>query len=758
MMIIRKFLVPLLLTAVLGQTSTAANGEHIKQYAREIRHPLVVVALALKPGDEDFLLLEELRFKRGALVTTVYATNGEWQESDLGSMYPHDLAATLREEATQAMNILKCDVRFLNLHSPGSVRDSAGLAAVWDADSVQIRLMKAITETRPHLVILFPEQGLTKPSFVWQSLRSHLRKAVQRLQQPANVSELKRLANLPAWDVQRVVVGRTAKTPRPVRSARVREAEESYKSLAVQQKFWAIHEYDDVVFPGKPRKTKTAYEGLPSSIPDNLRSLDRKIGQFARRLLNVQTFGSAQQRTTLKSLLPLADSVDALISGKYYTMSRREQKLVLVWKDLLQSIKNELLGVSVSYTLEDSALTAIQVTKLFINTVDGASPDSKLWFLFPPASKGWIINETMDQRHALRPGDEFRIVTPQNVPFNLPPQFEGLQQEEIITPIDCFVVQSGNDRSKNFAVRLRLPFRFAPRFTAEVLTPIVRAIDGERVAVRLTNYSRDGVSDEIGISDSLVSSPRRPFRLPGKETTHTDTLVLTWHQPIEGSAVIPIDIDGIVVANVAARAFDVGIDSSATVGLISHEGISAAAETLRRLGMKWNRSRPAEVTAEWLAKHSVILLDHRVYSLEPGISHLNGILAEYARNGGRIVVLSQDPESWNADPLVQGLTLERDADLAPEGDVELADHPVLQMPNVLMPEDWASWLFARAKNRVNVVSDAVIPVKDAVSGTPLIAIVPNGRGEVVYVNLNLPTQWLNIHAGSFRLLANLLVY
>src|SRR5690606_22651276 len=155
--------------------------------------------------------------------------------------------------------------------------------------------------------------------------------------------------------------------------------------------------------------------------------------------------------------------------------------------------------------------------------------------------------------HALTPGDEFRIVTPQDVPLNLPAQFDGLQQEEIITPIDCFVLQSGGDRSKNFAVRLRLPFRFAPRFTAEVLTPIVRAVDGERVALRLTNYSRDGVSDDIGIADSLVSSPRRPFRLSGKGTVHTDTLVLTWHKTVEGSAVIPIDIDGIVVANVAAR-------------------------------------------------------------------------------------------------------------------------------------------------------------------------------------------------------------
>lgn len=757
-MMIRKLLLPLLLTAVLGQTSLGENGDRIKQYAREIRHPLVVLALALKPGDEDFRLLEELRFERGALVTTVYATNGESGESDRGSVYPHDLAAALREEATQAMNSLGCDVRFLNLPSPGSVRDSAGLTAVWEADSVQVRLMRIITSVRPHLVILFPEQRLVKPSFVWQSLRSYLRSAVRRLQQPSNVSQLKRLANLPAWNVDRVIAGRISTRELSPPSERVREAEQAYRSLAVQRKFWTPCEYGDIIFPPKARKGRTAYEGLPSSIPGSLQSLDRKIGQFARGLLGLQTIGSARRATALKGLMPLADSVDVLISAKYYTMNRREQKLVLVWKDLLQNLKNEFLGVSVSSTLEDSALTALQVTKLFIDTINGTSRDAKLWFLFPPASKGWIINETMDQRHALTPGDEFRIVTPQDVPLNLPAQFDGLQQEEIITPIDCFVLQSGGDRSKNFAVRLRLPFRFAPRFTAEVLTPIVRAVDGERVALRLTNYSRDGVSDDIGIADSLVSSPRRPFRLSGKGTVHTDTLVLTWHKTVEGSAVIPIDIDGIVVANVAARGFDVDIDSSKTVGLISHGGMSAAEETLRRLGLRWNRARAPEVTPSWLEEQSVILIDHRAYSLEPSLSRLNSALLGFAASGGRIVVLSQDAEEWNADPLIQGLTLERNADLAPDDPLELTNHPVLTSPNTLTQDDWASWLFARAGNRLKVSSDAVVPVRDRVSGTPLVVVTPQGKGEVVYVNLNLPPQWLNIHAGSFRLLANLLGY
>lgn len=749
----------LLLLSTLCLGTAWAQQTAIRQRAIELKNSLVVLTIALQPGDEDFGLIESLRKEKGASIISAYLTNGEAGESDAGSVYPYELASVRRDEATRAMESLGATAWFMNAPAPGSVIDTAGLRQVWDRDSIQLHLMRVVSSVRPNLVILLPERLVGAPSVAWKELKELLREALRRLQQPRNLREVKRLGGLAVWEVRRGVVGKRLQTGNTVTG---HVAERHYTSLLRQ---FDIHRktvstYREAIYPPGSLVPKKLGDGIRQKVSATLRNLNSRIDRLTNEILSQKKLTDRSIGGYLKTLTPIADSVDYLVGMRYSSFRGPDQKTLLMWKEGLQNLKNELLGVSVRYTLEDSILTGLQVTTLTIDSIRGPGAQGHTWLFFPPAKDRWIINETMEQRHAVSSGTEFRIVTPAEVPYNLPAQFDGLDKQSIYTPIDFFVVHNNPERAKSFGKRITIPFRFAPRFTVEVLTPLIKAGDGEEVVVRLTNHSRDGVADNIGISDTLAISSRALFRLNEKSSPEIVKLNLQWKSPVvKGSFVLPIDIGGVTVAHVAARAFDVHTDTLKTVGLISHSGPSAAWETLRRMQLTAERRTPAEVTPDWLSRLDVVVADHRLWTLEPEIANVLDQLRSHAEGGGRVLVLSQDAATWNASPLIRGLVLEESNLLGPDAAVEgLNGHPLMVSPNTLEETDWESWLFSRAANTVTAPAKVEVPVRIGRGNVPAIVTENLGKGKVTFVNLNLPAQWLNIHAGSFRLFANLLAY
>jgi hypothetical protein len=59
---------------------------------------------------------------------------------------------------------------------------------------------------------------------------------------------------------------------------------------------------------------------------------------------------------------------------------------------------------------------------------------------------------------------------------------------------------------------------------------------------------------------------------------------------------------------------------------------------------------------------------------------------------------------------------------------------------------------------VRSTQPAQIPVRAQASGDPLIVTIPEQKGGITYVALDVYSQLANIHPGAFRLLANLLAY
>jgi hypothetical protein len=223
---------------------------------------------------------------------------------------------------------------------------------------------------------------------------------------------------------------------------------------------------------------------------------------------------------------------------------------------------------------------------------------------------------------------------------------------------------------------------------------------------------------------------------------------------------IPVKIAGIEVAQFAAREFQVQVDSSKRVVLLTALEGSPTADALRRLGLPRLRVvRTVEQLTASVDDCDVLVVDRRVTSLWPESARLRPLLEDMTRQRKHVVFLAQDDVAWNANPLWDQVALARDASLAANVEVERDSlHGAMRTPNVLSGSDFDNWIFARGYNVVGTKSSPglEIPLCSSEKKRPLVVTAAVHGGRMTYVDLALGPQWMSIHPGSLKILANLL--
>ena len=169
---------------------------------------------------------------------------------------------------------------------------------------------------------------------------------------------------------------------------------------------------------------------------------------------------------------------------------------------------------------------------------------------------------------------------------------------------------------------------------------------------------------------------------------------------------------------------------------------------------------PSLLRTDVLQDFDVVFVDRRAFSLDPKLQNAQDDLRRFAEKGGHVIVLHQDTERWNADPLIPGLKLYPSQSYDESAVVEAdSSHGYLMKPNVIQPNDWDDWLWFRSYASAEINSPGLeIPARVQNDGNPLIVTQSVGKGRITYVNLALQPQLLNVHPGALRLLANLLSY
>lgn len=740
----------------------------LQQRSLEARTDLRVLALALQPGSEDLATLAYFRLGRGATTMSAFASNGEAGESDLRTEYPAYLAAVRREEATRAAAHVGAEVHFLNLPELVAAHDSASVRLAWPADSVRTKLAQLFLKFQPDIVLLAPEpeRGTAGTSWPRHCLAADVLATVQQLESAASALPANGLEAPRRWRVDRVFVDDGSGVRPPLQQVHSQwkksyeaigqEAGRAYASLTRQRPLWrAGRPVGYTLLAGASAAPLAALDaGLPLPASGRLAGLEKRVRDLTSKTQEGKESGA------LAEIVSLIDSVSLLLVEK--DLLETERRRLLHWNKTLGDLRCTLLGVEVKFTLSDTALSERQLTYLTLTKVTGLSKggNTSVFFGNIDAQTGWIVDEGFEHKLPLRLNDPYRLLSPKQVTYTFPPAYHQQQSAESYQKLLFFVIHRAANREQEFIYRAEAKLTYGPRFSTEVLNPIVRMHAREHLRLRLTNFSRDGVTDEVWVDDAYATARPSRFRLSQKGATHLDVLPLTWRgDPPPGNYLMQVQIDSIPEANFLARKFHAAADSTKRLGLLAALADSPAAEALRRLNLKYTALSPSVDWEKRLDSLDVLLIDRRVLSFQPELAQQRAELQRFAEAGGHVIILAQEAPVWNNGPLWEGLHLI--PVLSWEANTPLqtaAAHALLVSPNHLEASDWEGWLFRRAYNLISgpALAGAETPIQTAAESAPLLVTKARGRGRFTYVDLALAPQLLNVHPGAFRLFANLL--
>jgi hypothetical protein len=213
-------------------------------------------------------------------------------------------------------------------------------------------------------------------------------------------------------------------------------------------------------------------------------------------------------------------------------------------------------------------------------------------------------------------------------------------------------------------------------------------------------------------------------------------------------------------------ALDLALPEAARVGYVGG-GADRVGLWLARMGLAADELDAAAL-ADDLSRYTTIVVGVFAYGLRPDLAAATDRIHAWVRAGGHLVTLYHRPtDGWDPNhtppaPIMIGSPSIRwrVTDPAAEIAVLAPDHPLLNTPNRIGPEDWSGWDKERG---LYFAADwdpayaALISLHDRgeapLSGALLSASI--GRGRHTHTSLVLHHQMDRLVPGAFRLMANL---
>jgi hypothetical protein len=738
----------------------------ISQRCKDVRGTVTILNISLRPGDEDFQTLSYLRLERGCRLLSAYITNGELMDCDSSELYPHQLAALYRQDATSALELLGSPVNFLNLSDIAAYSSIEDISKVWPNDTLDARISNLIGSCKPD-IILFTPSRLKHDSL----LQQHARESILRVVNDARVKkEGLHGGNVSPWIVEYVLMQNNEmsgiKAPlsrrHPLWKKSYHEIGEmiyhEYRSFSDRRHIDRAKEtpYYKILY-SRGKNNINVFECDQSLfLPPSLRPIYENILAGTKNILTK----NQRSKKYLHSIAVTIDSVDHQLL-KIPEDRLRERRLLISWKESLEKLRTAMLGVSVGYSLDYSVVTERQLINIKIDTITNLPSTGSSFIVFPSVNRDWIVNESKTSYLPLHLKEEYRLLSPSKITYDIPADQYFQNQPFIHRPMPVIIVHKDANKDRSFIFQLSPKIQYSPRFTAEVLTPIIRCIDGEKLVVRLTNHSRDGVSDVLTVQEPLVSSSALRITLPEKESSSLDTLVFSWNQTIRDSSYLfPLRYGGVTVAGFLAKKIPVKVDSALSVILITGTQRSELSEALRRLGLSHVKVLHREALVDTiLSPVKRVLIDRRALTLRPfSIDEMN-MFKNYVFNGGHLVVFAQDAQIWNTSPMIDGVRLTSTIQWTAETPLSYDSiNSFFTAPNNITRDDFKDWIVCRAYNKVRIDSSDVQVHLSSKEGAPFIVEKIYGKGKIVYIDLALSPQLMSIHEGAFRLLANIIAF
>jgi LmbE family N-acetylglucosaminyl deacetylase len=188
---------------------------------------------------------------------------------------------------------------------------------------------------------------------------------------------------------------------------------------------------------------------------------------------------------------------------------------------------------------------------------------------------------------------------------------------------------------------------------------------------------------------------------------------------------------------------------------------------LRGLGLDVTDLDAASLAGD-LDRFTTIVIGTLAFGVRPDLVDAAPRLRTFVENGGHLVTLYHRPgDNWHPDtvpprrivigsPSVRWRVTDPDADVT----ILLSNHPLLNKPNRIGPEDWAGWNKERGLYFVaahDACYEELLSLHDPEEQPLMGALVSAriGRGRHTHVALALHHQMDRLVPGAFRLMANL---
>ncbi|MBI3364526.1 MAG: PIG-L family deacetylase [Ignavibacteriae bacterium] len=191
-------------------------------------------------------------------------------------------------------------------------------------------------------------------------------------------------------------------------------------------------------------------------------------------------------------------------------------------------------------------------------------------------------------------------------------------------------------------------------------------------------------------------------------------------------------------------------------------------EVLQSFNISYRLIDSAMLAKGDLHKFTTIILDLRTYQYRADAVLYNDKLLEYVRKGGNIVCFYHKVGDWNGKqfaPYPITLTNERVTQEDAPVSILLPNHPFLNSPNIIRPEDWIGWVQERSiylpaddTTKTSSYYTRLLAMSDSEERQPPTSILWSqyGKGSYAYVSLALYRQLRILNEGAVKLFFNLI--
>ncbi|TNF17281.1 MAG: PIG-L family deacetylase [Rhodobacteraceae bacterium] len=743
------------------------------------------------PDDEHSGMLAALGFRDGLNLSYACSTRGEGGQNDIGTEAGADLGALRTREMERACDILGMRMYWHSespddpIHDFGFSKSGVETLGHWGHQRTLARFVEIVRTERPDILC---------PTFLdVPGQHGHHRAMTQAAHEVmAAAADPAYPSNLPPWQVAKLYLPAISGAgqaydddlPPPPATLRVEGAGRdpvsgwTWDRIGQQSRAfhrtqgmgrwvgsgesegWPLHLAEshvpgpDVALSSGLPATLGDLADLPEAVPvaDDLRAAQRGIDEA----LAAFPADPRVARAALQALAAVRKArAECPEAARDQLLHRLDAKAVQ-----LGHVIRLALGIEACARTEETFLTPGQSTALIVETHTGDAEAIHVDFDLP---EGWRVT-----------GDSLAIAADAGASDPYRSTYDPAAPE---APALCLTFEAHGT-----SVETRLPFDPEP-----VILPARSAqVTPQRALINLAGQRR---SLDIAIRDIHPEGARADLAPPPgwRIAREAASARLTLPDTAEaGLHVLPLRLDGhpassltrITHPHVAptARAHPAEVQVRVLDVTVPHVRVGYVGAGNDRVD-HWLSALGADVTAlsdadlqdeAALAEYGAIVIGIFAMRFRPGLTEAMPRLHRWTEAGGTLVTLYHRPwDNWDAaripprrleigQPSLRWRVTDETAEVR-----HLVEHPILQTPNRITPEDWTGWVKERGLYFAKSWDESYTPLLEMadpgeapLQGALLVAEI--GEGRHVHCALILHHQMEHLVPGAFRLMANLI--